>query len=610
MAFVDTLTEFGFGGGYDDPNPLHATSDAFKWNTGGAVNDLCGNGGIMRANYTFDPDGSSPNTAQIDHLVAIAAATGCQVLLSVNVRSPTSPSRVPVINSSGVMQGYKNAFKAALDRYAGPNAVIKAGSTVKLDASAGGVTITIPSTWRGVKWWECWNEPQSIGSCGGALMPNNVNSGSQGRPWYEVVYILNRDFADVADAHPARSSFQVAAFDIGGLEWGYLFGTTSGTTQAPVPFGTSKGFSWNRFDAFSMHCYVVRDPLSDNPTSGPRGNLNTLATHMRPRMNQNGADQCEIWLTEGGHAGSLQLSNNTEYRNRFNPDYSGTDHWKDISWGHAWSDSGKDAAQQASDETHPQVMTGYMTKIRQMNVSSGTKVRMVTPHMLVRSANLSAVQGNPTNAWHQGRCMVDPMPTDPKTNKNAYTRATGSGTGKSSPDWLPAGKAWYLTRIGGGPTLSAPTIQSGSSPAISDTTPVVGQTLRADEGQWNGNPAPSFLDEWLRDGTTVIATGNSYDVTAADLGHTLTLRVTASNSQGTATPVSSSATAAVGPGGTGTPSMVTRPGLTTLGAAVSAANPPHVGVEVDTSDGTYSPAATSYQYAWEKQAPDGTITTI
>ena len=95
------------------------------------------------------------------------------------------------------------------------------------------------------------------------------------------------------------------------------------------------------------------------------------------------------------------------------------------------------------------------------------------------------------------------------------TNGGGSATATSAPRNVPAV----------GPQNTAP-------PAISGT-----QTLTCNPGTWTGSPAPALTIEWLRDGT-VIATGPTYDLTAADAGHAITCRVTAANAAGSATATS------------------------------------------------------------------------
>ena len=96
-------------------------------------------------------------------------------------------------------------------------------------------------------------------------------------------------------------------------------------------------------------------------------------------------------------------------------------------------------------------------------------------------------------------------------------------------------------------------------PTISDTTPHVGQTLTATTGTWTGTQPMTFAYQWLRCNSggqqcqpIANATSATYTVTAADLGSTLRVRVTARNASGTATAESATtsrvAAAPAGPG--------------------------------------------------------------
>ena len=83
-------------------------------------------------------------------------------------------------------------------------------------------------------------------------------------------------------------------------------------------------------------------------------------------------------------------------------------------------------------------------------------------------------------------------------------------------------------------------------------TPQDGQTLTTSAGTWNGTTPMSYAYQWNRcssgGGCTQIggATSSSYTATSADVGDTLTVSVTASNSAGSAT-AGSAPTATVGP---------------------------------------------------------------
>lgn len=77
------------------------------------------------------------------------------------------------------------------------------------------------------------------------------------------------------------------------------------------------------------------------------------------------------------------------------------------------------------------------------------------------------------------------------------------------------------------------------APSISGT-PREGETLSANPGTWSGDQPISFGYQWLRcdangGNCTAIggATGRSYTLTAADVGRSIRVRVTARNSGGT-----------------------------------------------------------------------------
>ena len=78
-----------------------------------------------------------------------------------------------------------------------------------------------------------------------------------------------------------------------------------------------------------------------------------------------------------------------------------------------------------------------------------------------------------------------------------------------------------------------------AAPTISDTTPESGQTLTANNGTWTGDQPIVFAHQWLRcnpgGGNCVQipgATSQTYTVQAADVGNTLRVRVTGTNSSG------------------------------------------------------------------------------
>lgn len=84
-----------------------------------------------------------------------------------------------------------------------------------------------------------------------------------------------------------------------------------------------------------------------------------------------------------------------------------------------------------------------------------------------------------------------------------------------------------------------------SPPTISDTTPAEGQTLTANPGTWSGDQPIVFSFQWLRcnpAGNNCVpipnGTQQTYTVQAADVGNTLRVRVTGTNSSGSSTATS------------------------------------------------------------------------
>src|SRR5205814_571120 len=75
-------------------------------------------------------------------------------------------------------------------------------------------------------------------------------------------------------------------------------------------------------------------------------------------------------------------------------------------------------------------------------------------------------------------------------------------------------------------------------PSVSGTQ-TAGQTLTANPGSWSGNPAPSFSYQWEQWGGACRnclpitgASSASYLLQGGDVGHQVTVAVTASNSAG------------------------------------------------------------------------------
>jgi hypothetical protein len=149
-----------------------------------------------------------------------------------------------------------------------------------------------------------------------------------------------------------------------------------------------------------------------------------------------------------------------------------------------------------------------------------------------------------------------------------------------------------------------PITGSGTAPVNTDRpsvsgTPAVGDTLEADPGKWDGDPAPTFTYAWQRDpgsGWVPIAgaAGQHYTVVQADVKAQLRVDVTATNTVGSATADSQ----AVGP----VPDAGTSPDNT---SPPTISGVPEVGETLTADPGEWdgNPSPT-FAYRWEQN--DGT----
>lgn len=125
---------------------------------------------------------------------------------------------------------------------------------------------------------------------------------------------------------------------------------------------------------------------------------------------------------------------------------------------------------------------------------------------------------------------------------------------------------------------------TAGTPSISGS-PVVGQTLSAIPGSWS--PTPRFSYQWLANNSAIRrATGATYVLTMADLGKTISVRITATQSGFTTTTATSPSTESVTAG----LSFTSSPTPTISGT-------PAVGQTLTANQGSWTPEPT-FTYQW------------
>lgn len=141
------------------------------------------------------------------------------------------------------------------------------------------------------------------------------------------------------------------------------------------------------------------------------------------------------------------------------------------------------------------------------------------------------------------------------------------------------------TPTGGGGGGDGPV--NTSPPQISGVA-AVGETLTCSNGLWSGGPA-SYTRSWLRDGIDLGTTTTTYVVVAADAGHDLACRVTATNQSGSASATSAAVTIPTGPVD-GVPANTVAPTIS---------GSPEPGKTLTCNPGSWTGGPT-YAYAWRR----------
>ena len=150
-------------------------------------------------------------------------------------------------------------------------------------------------------------------------------------------------------------------------------------------------------------------------------------------------------------------------------------------------------------------------------------------------------------------------------------------------------------------TFSVQVVQSApvnTAPPLVSGSPQQGQQLTATPGSWTGSPTPSYSYQWQRCDNSGLnctdiasATTNSYTPLLADVGSTLLVQVTASNTAGTTGPIASTPTSSISPANSAP--------VNTAPPLVSGS--PQQGQQLTATPGSWTGSPTpSYSYQWQR----------
>jgi hypothetical protein len=152
--------------------------------------------------------------------------------------------------------------------------------------------------------------------------------------------------------------------------------------------------------------------------------------------------------------------------------------------------------------------------------------------------------------------------------------------------------------IGAGGALAASqAAPANTAPPTISGTPAVGQTLTANDGTWSNSPT-SFAYQWLRcngGGNSCVNVANgtqkTYTLVGADAGHTMRVKVTATNADGSSS-AQSAQTATVAPATSSAAPKNT--------ALPTISGTPKSGQVLTADAGSWSGNPTSFSYHWQR----------
>jgi hypothetical protein len=158
-----------------------------------------------------------------------------------------------------------------------------------------------------------------------------------------------------------------------------------------------------------------------------------------------------------------------------------------------------------------------------------------------------------------------------------------------------------LAGIGSAASQVAPV---NTAPPTISGTPAVGQTLTASNGTWSNAPT-AYAYQWVRcngGGNSCVNVSNgtqkTYTLVGADAGHTMRVRVTASNADGSATAESAQTATVAAATSSAAPKNTDEPIIS---------GTPRVGQTLTTDDGSWSGNPTSFAYQWQHCDADNIV---
>lgn len=225
--------------------------------------------------------------------------------------------------------------------------------------------------------------------------------------------------------------------------------------------------------------------------------------------------------------------------------------------------------QQAPANTVTPAISGTAQVGDVLTASTGTWTNSPTTYTYQWNAGGTAISGATSSSY----TLISSEVGDTITVTVTAANSTGSASATSSSV---------------GPVTSGAPVNT-ALPTITGTAQA-GDVLTASNGTWTNSPS-SYTYQWNASGTAISgATSSTYTLISSEVGDTITVTVTATNSLGSASATSGS----VGPVTSGAPANTALP--TISGTA-------WVGNVLTASTGTWTNSPTSYSYQWNA---DGT----